>query len=175
MLFSKCLWWCPLEYFSIFCSCLLHNSVTFVVLSLTIHSGWSKTVLQDMRWGCHDPLCPRSWLFPCDRSWLLMARAGGCPLLATSGSGSGLILPGPGCGHWSLQANCSTAANNQSCSKWGSDFAASRWDFCSIVLCCLLFVKNIEACMVSGLVIILHAWIKEFPRQGTYSIWLCDT
>ena len=144
MLFSKCLWWCPLEYFSIFCSCLLHNSVTFVVLSLTIHSGWSKTVLQDMRWGCHDPLCPRSWLFPCDRSWLLMARAGGCPLLATN-LRLWLWFDFAGAGLWSLV----TAGQLQHCSKQPIMQQVrlrlcSRWDFCSIVLY-LPFVKNNEA------------------------------
>ena len=49
-------------------------------------------------------------------AWLLMARAGGCPRHPPSGSWLRLWfekLPGPGCGHWSLQANCSTAAAQQ--------------------------------------------------------------
>ena len=151
MLFSKTSL-CALEYFSIFCSCLLHNSMTMTsVFHTSKHSRWSKTGYFQFLQTAHSRM---SWsscssLLTVSRvtgAWLLMARAGGCPLHPPSGSWLRLWfekLPGPGCGHWSLQANCSTAAAQQPIMQQALYRLCSIGDFCLIVIIHLISPKYV--------------------------------
>ena len=144
MLFSKCLWWCPLEYFSIFCSCLLHNSLTCVVLShntLRMKTGHPPGHEMRMSWSSWSPLLTVPvWpeLAPDGPGWRLSSP----PALR-------LRLWFAGAGLWSLV----TAGQLQLCSspqpimQQASLRLCSRWDFCFVRLSfiCLLFGKNNES------------------------------